>query len=442
MNLFQRLLHSQQQSFTPIPGSFPGEVEESANTRPAANELHNNERGPRIKKWLSFNGLLRILLYSPLLVLYYVLNILLTLCNSLRPLHRTSRFYDKKRRRSSDHGDELATLIESLARNSGSVDTGNAQDDRTGSGVAYSFSSLYNLEDGSLLPQVVQGGYTCLLQACSEQGKFAMIYLHDALLDDPMEYVRTLLCSEQFTVLVKKYQVLLWFGDVTTSEGLQVANSLKVRQFPFLGLLSLKNESKLELVGRVEGKLYDYSLEAMESKMARHYPHLIALRQQRQNIELQRLMREQQDLRYQESLTRDQERERQRQEAQARHIQRNREAELKKQWLLWRKSRLSPEATGEGVCRVAIRLENGGRIVRKFDAGLPIEEIYAYVELYQSGLLDGAEVFTGSTEPSYDHRYPFRLTTPVPRVVLDQTKTISEETAIYPSGNIVMEALD
>lgn len=423
MDYIHRLLRPQQQPLTPLPGAFP---ENESNTEPAP----AGRRKP-------LRGLLRIVLSVPLILLYYVLNTILFLLNTLRPFSRIYGFYDRRNKHTSNHADDLSALIESLGRDSTSSARGQEQ------GLnQYNFMSLYDLEDGSLASQVVDDGYTALLKSASQQGKFAMIYLHDSMLDAPVEYVNNILCTDRFTAMVKKYQVLLWFGDVMTSEGLQVANALKVRQFPFLGLLAMKNESKIELVGRIEGRLFDYSLNSLENKLARYYPKLIQLRQQRQNVELQRLMRQQQDSRFQDSLRRDQERDQRRQAEQELQRQQQLEEELKKQWLLWRKSKLAPEPSSPStLCRVAIRTLQNGRIVRNFNPDLPIEEIYAYVELLQLGLLND-ETAPPPTEPDYHYTYTFKLITPVPRVELDPEMIIKDQDAIFPSGNVVMELLD
>lgn len=295
-----------------------------------------------------------------------------------------------------------------------------------------------------MLSSYIQRGYAQLLKAASEQGKFAIIYLHNPLADDCGQYLSKILCTERFVNLAQKYETLLWFGDVTVSEGLQVANSLKVRQFPFLGLLAMKSGSKIELIERLEGELLTYSLDSLEAKLAKFYPRLIELRQQHQNTELRRLMREQQDSRFQESLRQDQERDRRQEAARQREAEERHEQGLKKQWLLWRRSVLADAPTSmQGACKVAIRTAANGRVVRKFDASLPVEEIYAYVELLSQGMLETQrDPHSSLQKPDYEYRYPFMLITPVPRVELDPQAIIRDVDVIYPSGNIVMESLE
>lgn len=431
MDFIRRILHGGEPSFTPIPGQTTNEQTVSDNEgQPiqASNSL----------RLISKKRVFSVILEAPFVILYYIMNLIILLLTLVSPVCAIDGYYKKRHRRPTDPKSRLAILLESL----------NSESQRTlkqsiteGEEATFSFGSLYNLENGSLSQDMLQGSYTELLAACSDQCKFAVIYLHDSMLDNSMQYVNNVLCSVKFTTLIKKYQILLWFSDVTTSEGLQVANALKVRQFPFLGVLCLKAEKKIEVIGRMEGSIDRYAPNHLETILSKGYPRLIQIRQQRQNSALQRIIREQQDSRFEESLAVDRQRERDRQEQRAREVAQQEHESQRKQWLLWRRGQLRPEpSNGVDTCRVAIRLEGGGRIVRKFDASLPVEEIYAYVELYNEQLLDISRT-VDSPPQGYQHQYSFLLTIPVPRKELDPSSTIREESGLYPSGNIVMETL-
>ncbi|SCU90424.1 LAMI_0E02014g1_1 [Lachancea mirantina] len=442
MDLWNRIIRSQQQPYTPIPGTFPPQNNDSQNGDDV--EASHRTLGQKI---------MRIVLLVPLTIAYYVLNLILFLLNWLRPLAKVQGFYDRKTKHMQNHVDELSRLLETLGRDYESSHS--TQEVAEGSPLqdSYSFDSLYGIEGGSLTSHVVQEGYMSLLDTVSQEAKFGIVYLHNPLIDDPIKYIRQILCTEKFVSLVKKYQILLWFGDITTKEGLQVANALKTRQSPFLGLISIKAGSKIEMIGRMQGAVIGNPLSAFEAVLAKQYGKLIELRQQRQNAQLQRLMREQQDARFAESLRRDQERDQQRSrdrmQEQERQTQQQRQEELRAAWLLWRKYQLRPEpGASDGAARLAIRMPDNIRVTRRFDAELPIEEIYAFVELYKQGLLgtDGSAPAAASAavndEPDYHYAYPFRLITPVPRVELQPSTLIKDASTVYPSGSIVVETLD
>ncbi|CEP61519.1 clathrin-mediated endocytosis regulator UBX3 LALA0_S03e04676g [Lachancea lanzarotensis] len=427
MDYIQRLLRpGGNQDFQRIPGSFPTSEDEHPPT--PGSPVH---RSP-------FESVTRVCLKIPLLLIYYAMATLVLLINVLRPFHKVWSFYDRKKR-TLDHEDALSSLLDTLClEHSSQVAKTSADEARLED--SFSFASIYSAEDGTLTPHLVPS-YAKLLQSSSAQVKFGIVYLHDQLLDNCGEYLGAL-CSEKFVNMARRYEALIWMGDVTTSEGLQVANGLKVRKLPFLGLLAPKPGNKIQVIEAIEGESPDRSLAGFEAKMAKFYQRLIELRQQQQNIELQRLMREQQDSRYQASLRQDQERSRIRQVEEANQRRQERETDLKQQWLSWRRQTLNQEPdSSEGSCRVAIRIADQGRVVRHFDAKLPIEEIYAFVELSRLGLLNE----TSDTDrvdirkPNYEYKYPFKLITPVPRVDLDPQAIIKDVDAIYPSGNIVME---
>ncbi|SCU97093.1 LAFA_0G09714g1_1 [Lachancea sp. 'fantastica'] len=427
MDYIQRLLRpGGNQEFQRIPGAFPTTEDEQS---PSANTLEN--RSPLEK-------ITRVCLQFPLLLIYYAMATLVLLLNVLRPLHKVWSFYDRKKK-PLGREDAWSSLLDTLTLEHNSLVAKTSMDE-TRLENSFSFASIYSAEDGTLTSHLLPA-YANLLQSSSAQVKFGIVYLHDQLLDNCGEYLGAL-CSETFVNMTRRYEALIWMGDVTTSEGLQVANGLKVRKLPFLGLLAPKPGHKIQVIEALEGERPDRSLGAFEAKMAKFYPRLIELRQQQQNIELQRLMREQQDSRYQASLRQDQERSRVRQAEEATQRRHERETELKQQWLSWRKQALNQEPSNpEGSCRVAIRIADQGRVVRHFDANLPIEEIYAFVELSRLELLNERSNTDRAVvrKPDYEYKYPFKLITPVPRADLDPHAIIKDVNAIYPSGNIVME---
>lgn len=421
-----------------MPGYFPGFTD---NRGEVTDQEDMDVGDSRSSGYMLGQRVLGYIFQFPLLVLFCWLTVIFEVVAMLKPLRKLTTFYDKKNHGIS-HQDCIARLIENLEKDSQKVALG--ADSNVPTENTYSFGSLYNLESATLAKEMLQTSYTKLLDKCAEQLRFGIIYLHDPLIDDSMNYVSKILCSEEFVKLLKKYQIVLWFGDITNTEGLQVSNSLKVRSFPFLGILTIKTDKKIELYGKYEGVIDEFTPRTLENILKKEYPSLLQQRQQKQNVEVERIIREQQDVRFNESLRRDQERTRQEEDATNRRRMEEERQALKKQWLLWRKKHLQVEApAGHDSSKIAVRMSDGNRVVRKFDSTLPIEEIYAFVELYNEGLLSSEEDYFPNDPPSnFEHHYQFKLVVPVPRKELDQTKTISEETAIYPTGNIVIENLE
>lgn len=425
-----------EQHESSIPGAFP--ASESSNNREAADsELHTVEDNTAVASSNSAK-VLHFLLQIPLYILFYLVSIILIVLSLLRPILNFNKVYDKRYRHHYDHSTDMVSLLDELASESVTSTTDSTNNNQ------FTFGSLYNSENGPIPSQSIQTSYLELLDNCSSQLKFGLIYLHDPLATNKMNYIDEILCSDRVVNCIKTYQMLLWFGDVTTSEGLQVANALKVRNFPYIGILAKKTSETAEIIYSFNGPIETYDPKKLESILVKKYPSLLQMIEERQNIDRDRVMREQQDERFRESLRRDQERDRQRREAEQMEQEEMERERLRIQWLLWRRDCLSPEPqSGEEVhtARIAIRLDDNTRITRKFLASLPIEEIYAFVELSRSGIFDSTDIYEGGEYPpnGYNHRYSFGLFIPAPRRKLPQDGIIADEPGIFPSGNLVME---
>lgn len=441
MNIFgsNRNGNDEGQRLGSIPGAFPTPEALSASN-------HNDPELQPIQDEASSSPTnsvkyLHLLLQIPLYILYYMISIILVILTLLKPILNFNKIYDKRHKQHYDNAAEVASLLEEISCGSYTPEESESSSPR------YLFGSLYNSDMGAIPSTYIQNSYLELLDNCSTQYKFGLIYLHDPVVTNKMSYVNNILCSERFVNCIKSYQMLLWFGDVTKSEGLQVANSLKVRKFPCIAIIAKKTSETAEIIFSFNGSIEEYNPKKLEAVLVKRYPSLLQMIEERQNDDRDRHTRDQQDERFRESLRRDQERERQRTEIRQRE-QREQEVEtLKRQWLLWRKSRLHPEPSisqSDDVSRIAIRLANNERIIRNFSYSVPIEEIYAYVELVQTGVMDSNEQCQYGTAPpeGYEHTYNFRLTIPVPRRELVLDTLIGDEQGICPSGNIIVETLE
>ncbi|CCF56131.1 hypothetical protein KAFR_0A06960 [Kazachstania africana CBS 2517] len=399
----------------PVSSSMPGSFPRENNDANARSHSHNFKG---FLKYLSF-ALLRI----PLFFSYCLLSIIVSTFTYLNKLSDFGLLYNRK---TTDHAVELNILIETLSNESLSYNS-----------TTYNFGSIYNPQSQGIVSKSIVESYTSLLNSCTQNFKFGLIYIHDPVNDHSLKFVNEILCNEEFVHLIKKYQMLYWFGSILTSEGLQVSNALKFRKLPAIGLLCLTNSNKIELVYKIEGTLRSSNFAKLDRVLSKYYPQLMILRQQKKNTDMHRLLREDQDARFNESLRIDRERERQRIEQLERENELANREILKKQWLLWRKTQLHTPTQGSS-CQIAIRFNGTERTIEKFDPNAPIEEIYVFADLYRNKLLDSDEVYD---EPplNYQHKYDFLLAAPSPRTILEPTILIKDEATIYPSGNVVVE---
>ncbi|KAH3667027.1 hypothetical protein WICMUC_005374 [Wickerhamomyces mucosus] len=322
---------------------------------------------------------------------------------------------------------------------------------RDPSQTARNFISKFNLyydNDNSKI-DFFEGGYTSALYIAKRDARFLLVYLHSEEHDDTNTFITETLLNTQFLKVVKDHNILVWGGNVLESESFQVSNNMNVTKYPFLGLLSLKSDTQetpqgttttaptLNIALRVQGLISaDKLVTKLASQIERLEPALIAIRSARQEQELSRMIRQQQDEAYEASLRRDRELSEQRK--QEKLLKENR---LK--WLKWRSIKLKPEVTRKGdFARVAIRLLNGERISRSFDKTSKIEEIYAFVELYQQGLI--GKSFENVTKPeNFEFEFDFKLISPMPRQQLKNSEetSIQNEPIVFPNGNLIVEEI-
>jgi FAS-associated factor 2 len=189
-------------------------------------------------------------------------------------------------------------------------------------------------------------------------------------------------------------------------------------------------------------------LSRLRATTSTHTPHLRALRGAAAERDAARAMRDEQDAAYERSLARDRERARLKREQEAREKQRGERAAKRDEWRLWRAARLAAsepsddsEKGGAPAARVSVRMLDGERVVRRFEAGAAVEEVYALVECWP--LLSGpaAPLSKEAGRPEgYEHKYGFRLVSPMPRVVLGVEDAGSIGERIGRSANLIVEA--
>lgn len=319
--------------------------------------------------------------------------------------------------------------------------------------IARSFINEFNMtyrNDNSI--DFYEGGYTSALFVSKRDARFMVVYLHSDHHDDTDSFVRDTLLDDSVVKFFQEHNILVWGGNVIDSEAYQVSNVLSCTKYPFLALLCLKSNTQetpdgptqgtptMSVVSRVQGVISPEKLiDKFSSQIERLEPTLVTLRAERQQQALARVVREQQDQAYQTSLARD------RAAAEQRRLERELVAK-KEQWLNWRATTLKDEVPAENkgeFARVAIRMTDGERVSRRFAKDASIEEIYAFVELYQKGFL-GKDVSDAEGPEDFVYPFGFRLVSPMPRAELDPASDtmIKDEPVVWPSGNLFVEVLD
>ena len=319
------------------------------------------------------------------------------------------------------------------------------------------FEEEYSVESGTLPFQ--ESGYAQAFDVAKRDLKYLLVVLLSPEHDDTAPFVRDTLLSPEVVSFIKdpKNEIILWAGNVHDSEAYQVANALNVTKFPFLGLIvhtPSVSSTAMSVVCRVAGPTPPSELlTKLQNSIQQRNAELTQARQQRQEQQASRNIREEQNSAYERSLAQDRERARQRREAEAAKEQEEREererveAKVQKaqnilKWKRWRMQSLPGEPGSEDkmAVRISVRMPSGERLVRKFAGDADLEELYAFVECYD--LLQDEDALSEKEvqEPSdYVHRYGFQLVSPMPREVYGLDDGGSIRSRIGRSGNLIVE---
>lgn len=326
--------------------------------------------------------------------------------------------------------------------------------------TAARFIREFEEEYGSHQLPFVEGSYATAFDAAKKDLKFLLTILLSPEHDDTSSFVRNTLISPTVTAFINDpaNNIILWAGNVLDSEAYQVSTSLSCTKFPFAGLICHTpsvSSTSMSVIARIAGPVSPETfISSLRTAMSQNSEALNRTRAQRAEQQASRNLREQQDSAYERSLATDRERARQKREAEER--QRKEEEEAKRQeeeaerlaqklaqWKQWRAQRLKPEPGPDikDAVRISVRMPSGERVVRKFDADVPIEELYAFVECYD--ILDEAQAMGEKVEKpgDFEFEYKFRLVSPMPREAYDIEKGGSVKQRIGRSGNLIVESI-
>lgn len=195
----------------------------------------------------------------------------------------------------------------------------------------------------------------------------------------------------------------------------------------------------------------------MKTNLQEFEPQLVVKKYDKHEIEMSRLIKEQQDEAYQESLQQDkvkkQEKDRQLQaEAYSKNLRTLRNKYLtylgESGWFQKRVEDVGPQ----DLVRLAIKLPNGRRIIQKFSKSAPLNELHLFVELQLFEKTESEdededdEVDVLAMEPSeYYERVPFgfELFKPMPKLTLPASmESIEEFGKLHSGDNVLVEYLE
>ncbi|EDN05727.1 UBX domain-containing protein [Histoplasma capsulatum] len=332
--------------------------------------------------------------------------------------------------------------------------------------TALRFIREFEEEYGSHSIPFLDNGYNMAMEKAHQELKYLLVILLSPEHDLTSSWVRETLLSTEVVDFINDpdNNIMVWAGNVRDSETYQVASSLGCTKFPFFGLIVHNpsvSSSAMSIITKAPGPTTPAEvIEKLRSAITQSQPLLDRVRATRAEQQASRTIRQEQDSAYQRSLAQDRERARKRQEAEAARQRAEKEAQEKKaaaeklandleQWKRWRAQSIpnEPPAIDKNAVRLSIRLASGDRVVRRFSASTGIEELYAFVECYDVLRTDGGEANasgSGNVQPpeGFEHKYGFRLVSPMPRVPYEIEAGGSVGETIGRGGNLVVETIE
>ena len=318
------------------------------------------------------------------------------------------------------------------------------------------FIREFSEEYGPTSLPFAETGFNLALDTAKQDLRFLAVVLLSPSHDDTNVWVRETLLSNQIGDFFSSHkdEIILWGGSVQDAEAYQVADALQCTKFPFLALVCHSSETGsagMSAVMRATGPMSASELVAkIGTAMTANQGQLNATRNQLQEQQASRNLRQEQDSAYERSLAQDRERALRRREEQEAQTKAEQEAIAKteakeyrrrnlEQWRQWRLQSLpdEPDAASKDATRISIRLADGERVVRRFRVDADLEELYAFVECYGIPKSISADV---RQPQQYEHNYDFRLVSPMPRTVYDLEKgSIGDR--IGRGANLIVEPI-
>ncbi|KAF2715412.1 hypothetical protein K504DRAFT_469631 [Pleomassaria siparia CBS 279.74] len=305
-----------------------------------------------------------------------------------------------------------------------------------------------------------ENAYAQAFDLAKKNLQFLLVILVSPEHDETSSFIRETLLSQEVVEFIRNPEnnIILWAGNVQDSEAYQVSASLNCTKFPFAGLIVHTPQVSSTAMGvatRITGPTPPAQfISKLRKGMQAHSEPLSRVRAQRTEQQAARSIRQQQDSAYERSLAQDRERTRKKKEEAERKAKEEKEALEREQakeryaqdleqWRKWRASSISgePSAEQKDIVRISLRMPNADRVVRRFAADAPIEELYAFVECYD--IIQSGELSKEVSEPqNFEHEYKFQLVSPVPREVYELKAGGTLRERIGRSGNLIVERTD
>jgi len=237
----------------------------------------------------------------------------------------------------------------------------------------------------------INESYKAAQRKAKQEIKFLLVYLHDSNCKDIDPFCFGTLCHPDTVEFINK-NVLLWGCSINKTEGNYVTEELLNEHFPFLALQCVQHGS-LTVVAKTHGQVTSEELiSRLREIMDLYEPNLKELREKQAIINMDRIIRQEQEEEYRKSLEID--RRKSEQLAIEKEAQRAKEAELLAQKQERQRRRGTffarklecglnlPEEPSPGepnVITLQIKFANGFRVRRRFKTTDSVQLLHDFV---------------------------------------------------------------
>jgi len=237
------------------------------------------------------------------------------------------------------------------------------------------------------------------LEQAKQELRFLVVYLHSEEHQDTDRFCQEVLSSQAVRDQLAASNALLWGCSVSRPEGYRVSQALRENSYPFLAMIVLR-QHRMVVVGRQEGFITsDRLVTWIQTTVTDYEAFIVAARVEREERNLDREIREEQEAAFAETLRRDQEREEraraEREKAKQAEEEEQRQQEERaridkeeldrKDMIVRQKVELAgeipaePPVGQEDAVRVLIKLPGGQRLERRFLLSHSLKHIYYFV---------------------------------------------------------------
>lgn len=271
--------------------------------------------------------------------------------------------------------------------------------------AAVAFASEFVAKYGSGGPDWILSGWRDALSRAHSEGRFLFVYLHAPSHQSTDSFCRATLCADVVKERLQR-DFSAWGGDITKPDAFALSASISAGSYPYVGVVAFSG-ARTRLISCAEGCLDAIAMADFLTKAYEDHSSLLwQERAEREQRELNRRLREEQDAEYEESLQADRERERLREEerrAQEEELRMAREADEKAaaeaqaavrraeevETALSRRraekartigSRAEPLADEPGTTLLRVRLPSGNQLQRRFYARDPLQYLFDWVD--------------------------------------------------------------